>query len=163
MNMLPVEPRHDGRQKREATEFGTRRELIQAIVGRYHSAVRSEKKKILDEFVNVTGFHRKHAIRALKRTSGDCAVTPPRSRIYDEAVRGALTILWEAADRICGKRLKEAIPTFVAAMERHGHLQLDCEVRRRLLEMSPATIDRLLSRFERRGGKAGGDQELLLL
>jgi hypothetical protein len=29
-------------------------------------------------------------------------------------------------------------------MERHGHLQLECEVRRRLLEMSPATIDRLL-------------------
>jgi hypothetical protein len=123
--------------------LATRRELIQAIAGRYHTAVRSEKK-ILDEFVNVTGFHRKHAIRALKRTSGDCAVTTPRSRIYDEAVRGALTILWEAADRICGKRLKEAIPTFVAAMERHGHLQLECEVRRRLLEMSPATIDRLL-------------------
>ena len=112
----------------------TRRELIQAIAGRYRSAVRSEKKKILDEFIKVTGFHRKHAIRALKPTSGNCSVAPPRSCIYDEAVTGALTIIWEAADRICGKRLKEAIPTFVAAMERHGHLQLECEVRRRLLE-----------------------------
>ena len=122
----------------------TRRELIQAIAGRYRSAVRSEKKKILDEFIKVTGFHRKHAIRALKPTSGNCSVAPPRSCIYDEAVTGALTIIWEAADRICGKRLKEAIPTFVAAMERHGHLRLECEVRRRLLEMSAATIDRLL-------------------
>jgi hypothetical protein len=131
-------------RSRRHLSLATRRELIQAIAGRYHSAARSEKKKILDEFVKVTGFHRKHAIRALKQASGDRAVAPPRSRIYDEAVRSALTILWEAADRICGKRLKEAIPTFVAAMERHGHLRLECEVRRRLLEMSAATIDRLL-------------------
>jgi phosphoribosylaminoimidazolecarboxamide formyltransferase/IMP cyclohydrolase len=49
--------------------------LIQAIAGRYHAATRSEKKKILDEFIEVTGFHRKHAIRALKRTSGyDAAI-----------------------------------------------------------------------------------------
>jgi hypothetical protein len=40
--------------------LATRRELIQAFAGRYHSAVRSEKKTILDEFTKVTGFHRKH-------------------------------------------------------------------------------------------------------
>ena len=124
--------------------MATRRELIQAIAGRYHAATRSEKKKILDEFIEVTGFHRKHAIRALKRTSGNDAAPLPRSRVYDEAVRNALTILWEAADRICGKRLKEAIPTFLNAMERHGHLQPEAEVRRRLLAMSAATMDRLL-------------------
>jgi hypothetical protein len=55
-----------------------------------------------------------------------------------------LTILWEAADRICGKRLKCAIPTLLDAMERHGHLKLDPEIRRLLLAASPATIDRLL-------------------
>ena len=67
--------------------LATRRELIQAIAGRYHSAARSQKKQILDEFVKVTGFHRKHAIRALKRASPDSAAPPPRSRIYDEAVK----------------------------------------------------------------------------
>ena len=122
----------------------SRRELIEAIAGRYQTAGRIEKKKILDEFIKVTGFHRKHAIRALKRSSGDRAEPAPRSRIYDEAVGGALTILWEAADRICGKRLKEALPALVDAMERHGHLQLDMEVRRRMLSMSAATMDRLL-------------------
>src|SRR6476620_1189739 len=109
---------------------------------------------ILYEFIKVTGFHRKHAIRALKRTKQEALESAPRSRIYDEAVRGALTILWEAADRICGKRLKEAIPTFVAAMERCGHLRLDCEVRRRLLEMSTATIERLLKPV-REAGRQG--------
>jgi hypothetical protein len=124
--------------------LATRRELIQAIAERYHAADRHEKKTILDEFIQVTGYHRKHAIRALKRTSGRQTEAAPRFRIYDEAVRSALTILWEAADRICGKRLKEAIPTLVDAMERHGHLQLEAEVRRLLLAMSAATMDRLL-------------------
>jgi len=124
--------------------LATRRELIQAVAERYHAADRPEKKAILDEFVQVTGFHRKHAIRALKRTSGSETEAPPRSRIYNEAVGNALTILWEAADRICSKRLKQAIPTLVEAMERYGHLQLEAEVRRRLLDMSAATMDRLL-------------------
>ena len=124
--------------------MATRRELIQAIAERYHSAARPEKRNILDEFVKVTGYHRKHAIRALKRTAGTGVIPAPRSRVYDEAVRRALAILWEAADRICGKRLKEAIPTLVDAMERYGHLQLDLEIRRLVFTMSAATMDRIL-------------------
>ena len=56
-----------------------RRELIEAIAERYHSAARTQKKQILDEFIEVTGYHRKHAIRALRRTSGKRA----RSRHHD--------------------------------------------------------------------------------
>ncbi len=127
--------------------MATRRELIEAIAIRYRAGTRIEKKKILDEFIEVTGFHRKHAIRALRKTcrakSGG-AQKVFRARLYNEAAIAALTVLWEAADRICGKRLKEAIPTLVAAMERHGHLQLDADVRQRLLTMSAATMDRLL-------------------
>jgi hypothetical protein len=115
---------------------------------------RVEKKTILDEFIKVTGFHRKHAIRVLRRTTRESTSSAPRSRLYDEAVRSALTILWEAADRICGKRLKQAIPTLVDAMERHGHLQLDVEVRRLLLAMSAATMDRILKPV-REAGKQG--------
>ncbi len=134
--------------------MATRRELIEAIAGRYHAATRIEKKTILDEFIKVTGFHRKHAIRSLKRTNREWAASAPRSRIYDEAIRSALIILWEAADRICGKRLKQAIPTLVDAMERHEHLQLDAEVRRLLLAMSAATMDRILKPV-REAGKQG--------
>src|SRR5580704_11858523 len=112
--------------------LATRRELIEAIAGRYHGASRADKKKILDEFIEVTGFHRKHAIRSLRKGAGG-SVPPaegPRARIYDEAVRQTLTILWETADRVCGKRLKPAIPTLLESMERHGHLKLDAEVQR---------------------------------
>ena len=37
--------------------MATRREWIEAIADRYHAAARAEKKVILDEFINVTGFH----------------------------------------------------------------------------------------------------------
>ena len=69
----------------------------------------------------------------------------PAGRSIREAVREALVVLWEAADRICGKRLKAILPGLISAMERHGHLALDPNVRQLLLAASPATIDRLLA------------------
>ena len=59
-------------------------------------------------------------------------------------MREAVILVWEAADRICGKRLKAALPHLVESMERHGHLDLDPRVRQRLLAASAATLDRLL-------------------
>jgi len=133
----------------------TRRELTETVAIRYRGARRREKKEILDEFVRVTGFHRKHAVRVLKKSSKQENRLPrQRWRVYDEAVREALTIVWEAADRICGKRLHKVIANLIDAMERHGHLQLDAEVRERLLAMSAATMDRLLQTV-RETGKQG--------
>jgi len=68
-----------------------------------------------------------------------------RNRVYDEAVAQALTVLWEAADRVCGKRLKPLIPMLVDAMERHGHLDLDPVIKTKVLQISAATIDRVLA------------------
>ena len=42
-----------------------------------------------------------------------------------QKVREAATVVWKAADRICGKRLKAALPDLVDSMERHEHLRLD--------------------------------------
>lgn len=64
--------------------------------------------------------------------------------MYDDAVKEALIVLWEASDRVCGKRLKPLLPVLLPALERHGHLRLDAEVRQRLLAVSAASIDRLL-------------------
>ena len=95
----------------------------------------------------MTGYHRKHAIRVLTSAARGIATEagPPRTRIYGEAVRQTLVVLWEASDRVCGKRLKPLVPILVDALERHGHLQLDADVRTQLLAASAATIDRVLS------------------
>ncbi|HLJ96673.1 MAG TPA: ISNCY family transposase, partial [Gemmataceae bacterium] len=105
-----------------------------------------EKTTVLDEFVAVVGCHRKHAIRLLTPV-GPRATEPSAAdrRTYGEAVRQALVVLWEAADRICGKRLKAILPGLITALEQHGHLALDPTVRQDLLSASAATIDRLLA------------------
>ena len=74
-------------------------------------------------------------------------------RVYDQATREALIVIWEASDRICGKRLRPLVSILVAAMERHGHLQLAPEVVASLLTMSAATMDRALR--EARGAMGG--------
>jgi hypothetical protein len=43
----------------------TRTELVGALRVRYQHAVVGDEAKILDEFVALTGYHRKHATRIL--------------------------------------------------------------------------------------------------
>jgi hypothetical protein len=78
-----------------------------------------------------------------------------RTSTYDVVVKDALTALWEASDRICGKRLKVMIPTLLPALERHGRLKLAAVDRMLVLAISAATIDRLLAdtKIEAAGGK----------
>lgn len=122
-----------------------RADLANRIRRRYRAATSKAKSKILDEFIAVTGYHPKSAIRVLndeylpKRRQ-----TRNRPSLYDETARAALIILWEASDRICGKRLRALLPLLVPALERHGHLKLDEALRRKILAMSAATIDRAL-------------------
>jgi Integrase core domain len=124
----------------------TRHELLGALRERYENASKVDKTKILDELIDIAGCHRKHAIRLLTAVVPVLpGVLKTGRRIYSEAVRGALVVLWEAADRICGKRLKAILPGLISAMERHGHLTLEPNVRQLLLAASPATIDRLLA------------------
>jgi len=126
-------------------------ELVQALKQHYIKSSKKGKTQILDQFITVSGYHRKYAIRLLggktdDKSPQDNSYEVCRSRrIYNEAVKEALIVMWEAADRICGKRLKAILPTLVDAMEQHGHLNFDFEVRNQLFKVSAATIDRLLS------------------
>jgi hypothetical protein len=64
---------------------------------------------------------------------------------YGAALQQALATAWSAANGICAKRLVPFLPEFVPTLERHGHPSITDEVRRQLLQVSPATVDRLLS------------------
>ena len=131
----------------------TRTEVLGAIRNRYREASKKDKGRMLDEFVAIAGCHRKHAVRLLCQSEDAAVRTVPKGRrIYDEAVRQALIVVWEASDRICGKRLKAALPSMVESLERHGHLALDPDVRDRLLSASAATLDRLLKPIREQAG-----------
>jgi hypothetical protein len=150
----------------------TKAELVKVLRIQYLKSTKIERTRILDQFIAVSGYHRKHAIRILKCDSGNDShnrnsnIISCSRRIYGEAVKESLIVLWEAADRICGKRLKAILPSLVDAMERHGHLNLSSDVKKKLLNISSATIDRLLcsvrnssqSKKTRRRSKKVGQQ-----
>jgi hypothetical protein len=144
LRMLPEAEVRWRAEMRRQIKLTTRRELTAAIRQRYQAADRNGKKLILDEFVKVTRYHCKHAIRLLTGQGYTQQGRPVGRRIYQEAVKEALIVLWEASDRICGTRLKALLPLLVEAMERHGHLQLQDGVKEQVLAISAATIDRLL-------------------
>jgi len=150
--------------------MGARREVVSAVTERYRSAKRAEKGRILDALCATTGWHRKHAVRALRQheTVGPGGGEAPRerSRRYGARIKDALTALWEASDRVCGKRLTVMIPTLLPALEQHGRLQLGHADRDRVLAISAATIDRLVEELSflnpvwliGRGQEASNDQ-----
>jgi hypothetical protein len=77
--------------------MGTRDELLEAVGARYRAATRTEKGRILTEFAEISGYHRKHAERLLRRDHVvDRSRPRPERRVYDDAVREALVVLWEA-------------------------------------------------------------------
>lgn len=137
-----------------------RYELLSVTAPRYQIATKKEKQQILDEFIKVTGYHRKYAITLLRQWRVKDSSTPgkkkrKRSKKYDEAVQEALIIIWKAANCICSKRLVPCIPLYIDALERHSHLHLTDEVREKLMTISASTIDRLLSTI-RYGGRGRG-------
>ena len=123
-------------------------EYVQAIYQRYRRARRPEKRRILDEFCQVAGYHRKHAIRLLNRPAPDAA-RPPRRRdvIYSAAAIDALRGIWEAAGYPWSLRLKALLPLWLPWARRRWPLRPAVE--RQLLAISPRQMDRRLAPHRR--------------
>ena len=133
---------------------GSIREYTEAVGERYLHGSKNEKGKILDEFTNVTGRHRKTAIRLLHRgNQARASKKRGRPRQYGTAVAGALRVAWEATDRLCSKRLCPFLPELVTVLRRHGDRTMDAEIEAQLCQISPSTIDRLLLPYRRLGGR----------
>ena len=126
----------------------SKKEYIETIYLRYRNASRSQKALILDEFCATTGFHRKHAIRVLKkfkRFRKTKTKRPGRSPFYSQPqILKPLKKIWLAANLPCSKRLKIILPLWIP-----GYIQsfgsLPPETVEALSQISPATIDRILS------------------
>ncbi|OGO72668.1 MAG: hypothetical protein A2Z49_06970 [Chloroflexi bacterium RBG_19FT_COMBO_56_12] len=125
-----------------------KRELLEAIRPRYLRANKTGKERILDEFCAATGYHRKYAIRLLKKGAPPSGLKKSgRTKIYTGAVVEALLRIWEICGRICSRRLHPFLPEITRVLEQHQELVLPAEVNQLLLQMSRASIDRCLHPF----------------
>ena len=138
---------------------------LEAARRRYRGLSVIGKRRLLDELQELTGYHRKSLLRLLNRPEPVAVAEPGGSllqpdkphhrRRYGPEVLEALVPLWEASDRLCGKRLQALLPLLVESLESHGHLSLEPAVRESVLAISSATIDRLLSPIRKQSGGNG--------
>ena len=119
-----------------------RREYLRNIRLRYHQGSRKQRTLILDEYCKVCGITRKHAIRLLNDNLSDLPRRPGPERKYGDDVDKHLRHLWEEMGRICSKNMSAAMPFWL----RH-YRDADEHMKKLLLEISPATIDRHLEKF----------------
>lgn len=125
----------------------SKEEYFEVLYKRYKEASRREKTMIIDECCAVCGYHRKHAIRRLRRHK---RFAKPRRKkrgkrsLYNqEAVILPLKQIWLTANLPCSKRLKAIMPIWLPKyMEYFGNLTEG--VIKMLLAISPSTIDRIL-------------------
>lgn len=131
----------------------TRSEVLAKKRDRYARAGKEHKTKIINELVELFGYHRKAAIRALRpRPVVAAPFVIGRPREYDpDQLRAPLKAIWLAALQPCGIRLKACLPDWLPAYEQ-DHRRLHADVREALLAASRATLDRLLgpARIEHR-------------
>ena len=126
----------------------SKREYLEAIYLRYKRASRKDKAIILDEFCTTCGYHRKHAIRLLKKFTRFIKPKKKKKRgrtpLYSkEVIVKPLKKIWLSANLPCSKRLKAVLPLWLPGyVQEYGGLPT--EVTDALIAISPATIDRLL-------------------
>jgi len=139
--------------------------IVAQISERYRKASKKNKKGILNEFVQITGYNRKYAIRILGQFALQDALVfvdgqpvrikpekrpKPKNRqgkrkYTDETIR-CLRKLWAFYWFKCGKYLapiiREQLPFLL--MHRKPNFHITPEIAAQLLQISPAQIDRYL-------------------
>ncbi len=130
--------------------FQGRLEYLRRIYDRYAQASRRVKGGILDEFCQVTGYHRKYALRLL---NGPAPGARPRRRrrratTYPPGLIAILEAIWKAAGYPWSVRLKALLPAWLPWTRRR--LALTPRLERQLLTISPRQIDRRLKASKRR-------------
>jgi hypothetical protein len=124
----------------------TRTEVLEKLRRRYENAGAEHKRKLLDQAVQLLGYHRKAAIRALHRQAverGPLILTGRPVSYEPSLLVPWLRPIWQATDYACGRRLVAMLPEWIPAYEQYER-RMPGEVRDKLLLASGRTLDRLL-------------------
>ena len=146
--------------------------VTREMADEYKRATKKQKGQILDTLTKLTGYNRSYAARVLRQRARPVVLgrgvvdgvtvtlvedertkrkkRRKRRRTYDKDVLVALQKVWVICDGICGKRLAPYLKEIVPKLEGLGELTLDKEVKRKLIGISPATIDRMLAPVRKR-------------
>jgi hypothetical protein len=137
-------------------------EIIKQTHQRYKAATKKEKKSILDEFTQISGYSRKYAAWILahwerkvnavidgkpvqyvvgKRKQKPRSGRPPR---YDKAFIAVMLQLWNLFDCLCGKRFVPFLRQTIPILAVWNELVTTEDIKNKLMTVSPASIDRLL-------------------
>jgi hypothetical protein len=134
----------------------SKKEYLQEIRKRYSSATKNEKSLILDEFCTVCNYNRKYAIRLISKKQQECSKRKGRpNKYYRKSIIRFLKDIWVLTNLACSKRLKSAIPLWLPYYHLHNSNHLTERDVNLLMEISPRTIDRLLTRLKSKYKKFG--------
>jgi len=128
----------------ETMSHSAKKEYLAIKKKKYEGASREEKSRILDEVQEVLGMHRKSIIRAFARRRQTPRPRAGRPPIYGPEIVKPLKNIWRFARQPCSKRLVEVIRIWMPYYDDYFEA-LDMQIQEKLLAMSAATIDRLLS------------------
>lgn len=124
--------------------------VIRAFAKEYRKAKKRKKTALLTQLKETTGYNRKYLIERLASPSKrKKKINRTRYSQYLFILKPLQTI-WAVSNYACGKRLKPIIPSYIAALRRHQELFLVPGERKLLLQISPATVDRLLTKARKR-------------
>ena len=135
-----------------------RKIFTKALCERYRKARKKVKGEILDGLVEAAGYNRSYARSILRnhgrtvhltptvKLQGDARKTPrhPRPRTYGQEMLKPLKHIWEILDCVGSKRLAAALPEVLPRLIACKEIRVKTAIREKLLNISPATIDRLL-------------------
>ena len=133
-------------------KLSERKAVTKELKSQYNKGSKKKKGEILDWLVEVAGYNRNYAARLLRgkvKTNAGHSPTqskarPGRKKTYDEEVFLALRRIWFMEGCICGKRLAPFLKELVPILKMFGEIDITDEVEEKLVDISPATVDRLL-------------------